>query len=271
MDDDASFIMDDDASFIMDDDGIPYHSLLNTISFPRKRESFFILLILRKFCMSFINSLLASNTTVWSSISYLFNTIVSIFIMVDPFAAIPVYLILTERFTPLEVKKTRQKAVLVSTGILLTFAVAGVWVLHFFGISIAALRIAGGILLLKISLEHLGGSPEKIKLDEEDESLHREDISVVPLAMPILAGPGAISTIVVQSTRGITLLNASLLMVAIVFVMWLTYLSLKSSQYLYRLFGKTGLNLLGRIMGILVAAIAIEFIITGIKDSFNFF
>jgi len=221
--------------------------------------------------MSFVRFLVEPNTAVWSSVSYLFNTVVSIFVMVDPFAAIPVYLVLTERFTPLDVKKTRQKAILVATGILVVFAVAGVWVLHFFGITIAALRIAGGILLLKISLEHLGGHPEKIKLDEEDESLHREDISVVPLAMPMLAGPGAISTIVVQSTRGTTFLNAGLLMVAIIFVMWLTYLSLKSSQYLYRLFGKTGLNLLGRIMGILVAAIAIEFIITGIKDSFHFF
>ena len=216
--------------------------------------------------MSFISSLLDTNTA--SSISYLFNTIVSIFVMVDPFAAIPVYLVLTERFTPQDVKKTRRKSVFVATGILLVFAIAGVWVLHFFGITIAALRIAGGILLLKISLESLGGSTSKIKHDEEDESLHRDDISVVPLAMPMLAGPGAISTIVVQSTRGTTFLNICFLLMSIVFVMWVTYLCLKSSQHLYRLFGKTGLNLLGRIMGILVAAIAIEFIITGIKDSF---
>lgn len=221
--------------------------------------------------MSIASSFIEPNTTVWSSVSYLFNTIVSIFVMVDPFAAIPVYLTLTERFTPLDVIKTQRKSVLVATGILLVFALAGVWVLHFFGITVAALRIAGGILLLKISLEHLGGHPEKIKHDEKDESLHREDISVVPLAMPLLAGPGAISTIVVQSTRGTTLLNVGLLILAILFVMWLTYLSLKSSQYLYRLLGKTGLNLLGRIMGILVAAIAIEFIIKGLKEAFAHF
>jgi multiple antibiotic resistance protein len=218
--------------------------------------------------MNFLSSFIDPSTPTWSAITYLFNTTVSIFIMVDPFAAIPVYLVLTERFTPLDVKKTRQKAILVATGILIAFAIAGIGVLHFFGITIAALRIAGGILLLKISLEHLGGNPEKIKHEEEDESLHREDISVVPLAMPMLAGPGAISTIVVQATRGTTLLNIGMLIIAILFVMWLTYLSLKSSQHLYRVFGKTGLNLLGRIMGILVAAIAIEFIMTGLKDFF---
>ncbi len=219
--------------------------------------------------MSFLSSFISPDDNLHSIVSYLFNTIISIFVMVDPFAAIPVYLVLTERFTPADVKKTRLKAIYVATGILLAFAIAGVGVLHFFGITIAALRIAGGILLLKISLEHLGGNPEKIKLDEEDESLHREDISVVPLAMPMLAGPGAISTIVVQSTRGTNLLSVGLLILAIIFVMWVTYWCLQSSQHLYRLFGKTGLNLLGRIMGILVAAIAIEFIMTGLKDTFS--
>ena len=107
-----------------------------------------------------------------------------------------------------------------------------------------------------------------MKHEEKDESLHREDISVVPLAMPLLAGPGAISTIVVQSTHGNSFLNIFLLLISIIFVMWMTYLCLKSSQHLYRLFGQTGLNLLGRIMGILVAAIAIEFIMTGLKESF---
>jgi multiple antibiotic resistance protein len=220
--------------------------------------------------MSFLDSLLEINVS--STISYLFNTIVSIFVMVDPLAAIPVYLVLTERFTPLDVKKTRRKSVIVATGILLAFALIGVWILNLFGISIDALRIAGGILLLKISLEQLGGgSPTKIKKDETNESLHRDDISVVPLAMPMLAGPGAISTIVVQSTRGTNFLNILALSFSIIFVMWLSYVCLKFSQYLYQLMGKTGLNLLGKIMGILVAAIAIEFIITGIRDVFSFF
>lgn len=217
--------------------------------------------------MTLLSTLLEINAR--SPISYVFNTIVSIFVMVDPFAAIPVYLVLTERFTPVDVKKTRRKAILVATGILIAFALIGVAILNFFGISIDALRIAGGILLLKISLESLGGNVEKIKDDEESESLHRDDISVVPMAMPMLAGPGAISTIVVQSTRGNTWANMGLLLLAILVVMSATYFCLKSSQHLYRVLGKTGLNLLGRIMGILVAAIAIEFIITGLKDAFQ--
>ena len=112
------------------------------------------------------------------------------------------------------------------------------------------------------------GSSEKIKHEEEDESKLRDDISIVPLAMPLLAGPGAISTIVVQSTVAHNALYYCLLVVAIVMVMLVTSLTLNYSQYLFRLLGKTGLNLLGRIMGILIAAIAIEFVITGFRDAF---
>ena len=218
--------------------------------------------------MDFIAFLMDQNSTMGASISYLFNTFVSVFVMVDPFAAIPVYLLLTERFTPSDVKKTRRKAVVIASSILLVFAITGMGVLNLFGISISALRIAGGILLLRFALEHMMGSSEKIKHEEEDESKLKDDISIVPLAMPLLAGPGAISTIVVQSTKANSILNFCLLILAIVLVMWVTSLTLKSSQYLFRLLGKTGLNLMGRIMGILIAAIAIEFVITGLRDAF---
>lgn len=218
--------------------------------------------------MDFIAFLMDQNSTMGTSISYLFNTFVSVFVMVDPFAAIPVYLLLTERFTPSDVKKTRRKAVIIASSILLVFALTGMGVLNLFGISISALRIAGGILLLRFALEHMMGSSEKIKHEEEDESKLKDDISIVPLAMPLLAGPGAISTIVVQSTKANDIINFCLLILAIILVMWVTSLTLRSSQYLFRLLGKTGLNLMGRIMGILIAAIAIEFVITGLRDAF---
>lgn len=218
--------------------------------------------------MNFLFDFFSSQGHIWKHIAYLFNTFVSLFVMVDPFAAIPIYLILTERYTPVEVVKVRRKATYVATGILILFAISGLSVLKFFGISIASLRIAGGMLLLKFSIEHMSGHPQKINHAEEDESLQRNDISIVPLSMPLLAGPGAISTTVVQSTHATSLLNICLLILAIGLVMWTSYLTLKSSQYLYRWLGQTGLNLLGRIMGIIVAAIAIEFILTGLKDVF---
>lgn len=221
--------------------------------------------------MSFAIPFMDTSSAMSSSLTYLFNATVALFVMVDPFASIPLYLVLMERFSPKKIAYTRKKSVFVATGLLLMFAIAGAWVLRFFGISISALRIAGGILLLKISLEHLiGGHSDKMNHDEEDESLQRDDISVVPLAMPMLAGPGAISTVIVQSTRdGGGPFSLLLLLIAVIVVMWVSYLCLKSSQHLYRVLGRTGLNLLGRIMGILVAAIAVEFIVTGIRDAFS--
>lgn len=218
--------------------------------------------------MSFLFSFLDQKDTFLSAVAYLFNTFVSVFVMVDPLAAVPVYLLLTERFSYSNVKRIRRKAVFVALIILLLFALMGMGILNFFGISMAALRIAGGILLLKFSIEQMVEHPEKIKDDEEDESLHRDDISIVPLAMPLLAGPGAISTVVVQSTRANDSINICLLLLTIVLVMYATYVTLKFSRYLYKVFGKTGLNLIGRIMGILVAAIAIEFVISGLREAF---
>jgi multiple antibiotic resistance protein len=217
--------------------------------------------------MNFVNYFLDHKELILSSLSYMFNTFVSVFVMVDPLAAIPIYLILTERFTTDGVRDIRRKGVIVATSILFMFALTGMGILNFFGISMAALQIAGGILLLMFSIEHMSG-PEKINHEEEDEGLHRDEISVVPLAMPLLAGPGAISTIVVQSTRATNSLNLALLIITICIVMYVTYVILKFSRYLYKLLGKTGLNLIGRIMGILVAAIAIEFVITGLRDVF---
>lgn len=217
--------------------------------------------------MNFVHYFLDHKDLISSSLSYMFNTFVSVFVMVDPLAAIPIYLILTERFTTDGVRDIRRKGVIVATSILFMFALTGMGILNFFGISMAALQIAGGILLLMFSIEHMSG-PEKINHEEEDEGLHRDEISVVPLAMPLLAGPGAISTIVVQSTRATNSLNLALLIITICIVMYVTYVILKFSRYLYKLLGKTGLNLIGRIMGILVAAIAIEFVITGLRDVF---
>lgn len=217
--------------------------------------------------MNFMDSILDQKDLILSSLSYMFNTFVSVFVMVDPLAAVPIYLVLTERFTADGVRKIRRKGVIVASAILFIFALTGMGILNFFGISMASLQIAGGILLLMFSIEHMSG-PEKINHEEEDEGLHRDEISVVPLAMPLLAGPGAISTIVVQSTRATDAFNLGLLIVAICLVMAVTYVILKFSRYLYKVLGKTGLNLIGRIMGILVAAIAIEFVITGLREVF---
>lgn len=195
---------------------------------------------------------------------YALNTFVAVFVIIDPFAVVPVYLMLTERFTLEELRKTRRRAVYIASGLLLLFAFTGTALFNLFGITLPAFQIAGGLLLLIFGLQQLQGTRKRVKHEEEEESLARDDVSVFPLATPLLAGPGAISTVVLQGSQAESLSHMVLLGVAIVGAMIAGYFILKSAPYLYKLFGQTGLNLLTRVMGILLTAIAVQSILNGL-------
>lgn len=197
---------------------------------------------------------------------YAFNTFVSVFVIVDPFAVVPVYLMLTERFTAAETKKTRQRAIWVSLGLLLFFAYTGMTLFNLFGITLPAFQIAGGLLLLNSGMAQLNGNRRRVKHEEEEEGLVRDDVSVFPLATPLLAGPAAISTVVLQGSGALNSVSHSLVLgLTIMAVMCSCYFILKSAGYLYKILGQTGLNLLTRIMGVLLTAVAVQSILNGIS------
>lgn len=195
-----------------------------------------------------------------------FSSFTAVFAIVDPFAIIPIFLSLTDRLSERQRAQVCRKSTLVAMGVLLAFAAFGEGIFRLFGISIAAFRIAGGILLLLLGIAQLSAERERVKHEEEDESLEREDISIFPLATPLLAGPGAISTVVLQGSQSEGYLQKSLFFVAIVLVFIASYLLLRSAPYLYRVLGKTGLNLVTRIMGIILTAIAVQYIIDGLTS-----
>jgi multiple antibiotic resistance protein len=193
------------------------------------------------------------------------STFTALFAIVDPFAMIPVYLSLTDRYSAQERTKVVKKATLIATGILVLFALSGEGIFRLFGISIPAFRIAGGILLLLLGIEQLQATRERVKSEEETESYARDDISIFPLAVPLLAGPGAISTVVLKASETTTFLGYTWLVTAIILVFLISFYLLKSAPYLFRHLGKTGVNLVTRLMGILLTAIAVQFIIDGIR------
>lgn len=197
------------------------------------------------------------------------TTFSALFAIIDPFAVIPVLLTLTERYSPAERLQVIRKAVLVAMLILILFALTGEGVFRLFGISIPAFRIAGGILLLKLGIEQLSAQRERVKSEEESESFERDDISIFPLATPLLAGPGSISTVVLQASQaqGVLAILGFILTIILVFVA--CYFLLVSAPQFYRLLGKTGLNLVTRIMGIILSAIAVQFIIDGAQTVWN--
>jgi multiple antibiotic resistance protein len=148
--------------------------------------------------------------------------------------------------------------------ILIFFAVTGMSLFNFFGTTLPAFQIAGGLLLFKFGIEQLGANRTRVKEEERDESLHREDISIFPLATPLLAGPGAISTVVLQSSKAKSTPSLLMLCVAIVLAVALCNVVLKLGPLLFKVIGTTGLNLLTRLMGLILTAVAVQFIINGL-------
>lgn len=182
-----------------------------------------------------------------------------------------VFAAITRKNTAGERRTMALRGVLVAGGILLFFAIFGEPLLRLFGITLPALRVAGGILLLLISIDmvfarHSGGTgttPE-----EEDEAAHREDISVFPLAMPLIAGPGAISATILLTTGSPGFgVEWFAVVGALTIILLLSYLAMLVAIPIQRLLGLTGLAVVSRIVGVLLAALAVQFLFDGIKAS----
>jgi len=200
-------------------------------------------------------------------LSYLLGSFVAVFVIVDPFAVVPVYLTVTADSTDLERRSMRRKANLIAFLILFSFAVTGSTIFNIFGITLPAFQIAGGILLLLLGVSQLNAKPNRLRLDEQSESLEKHDISVFPLATPLLAGPGAISTVVLQSSEATNIGMLAMLCIAIFLTLFCSDLILKMSKHMLNIMGKTGLNILTRIMGIILTAIAVQHILNGIEKA----
>jgi multiple antibiotic resistance protein len=162
------------------------------------------------------------------------------------------------------------RGVLIATGILLVFGILGQSILDLFGITIPALRTAGGVLLLLIAIDmvfarHSGGTGTTS--EEEVEARQRDDISVFPLAMPLLAGPGAISAIILLTTGAQTDLEFWTVLAALLAILFIAWLTLLVAIPIQRLLGVTGLAVVSRVVGILLAALAVQFVFDGIAAS----
>lgn len=198
---------------------------------------------------------------------------ISVFTIMGPFTVLPVFITMTDGMSQSQRNHVARKAMLVSSAILIMATVAGEEIFYWLGISISSFRIAGGILVLLMGINMLHAKRSSVRAtdSELEEAKIREDIYVFPLGTPLIAGPGAISTVVLFSTghRNFTTIFtvvASVLVSAIIF-----YFMLRYSRYIYKVLGETGNNIIMRLMGLVLSAMAVEFIISGIKDSFSNF
>jgi multiple antibiotic resistance protein len=195
----------------------------------------------------------------------------SIFAIVDPLGVIPFFSVLTEGMRPAQKRDVISKSCLVATTTLGVFAIFGQWIFEAFGFTIPAFEIAGGILLFGIAFEMLNGERPRTKMTESErtETLEREDVGVIPLGIPLLAGPGAITTVMIYMTHPVgEPMDKMFIFAGILVAILTTFFLMHYADRIFRRIGRTGTKAVGRIMGLLLAAIAVQFVINGIIGAY---
>ncbi len=200
---------------------------------------------------------------------FFLKTLIAFFVIVDPIGGLPLFLSLTPTESDRERRLTALKACLAAFLILDVFIFWGEKILALFQISMGSFRVAGGALLFLIALQMLQAKPRGTKSTppEEEEALEKEDVALVPLAVPILSGPGAITTaIVLAGGEPLTVKLQVFLAAGCTFLV--TFLLFSQASRIAALLGRTGANLLVRVMGLLLSVIAVEYMVVGLKELF---
>ena len=198
--------------------------------------------------------------------AYMFTALVTMFVVIDPIAIAPLFLALTTGMTAAQRRRLAWRSVGVAGIILLIFAISGEAVLGFIGISMPAFRVAGGILLFITALDMLFERRTKRRegtAEQADDDDH-DDPSVFPLAIPLIAGPGAIASVILlvgEKPGGEGLVTILAITALTLVVMGLT---MQASGYLERAIGKTGINVITRLLGMLLAALSVQFVLDGL-------
>jgi MarC family membrane protein len=202
-------------------------------------------------------------------LEFIFNSFVTLLVVVDPLGLSPIFAALTRGYPEKRKRETAIRGTILGAAILFLFALAGNELLDALGIGIPAFRIAGGILLFLLSLDMIFASPTGLRsrtVREQEEISYELDISVFPLAIPLLAGPGAITTVLLYTGDRSTSELAAFVAVLLV-VLLLTLAALLLAPRIMRLFGETGSNVLSRVLGVLLAALAVQFVLDGLGTS----
>jgi multiple antibiotic resistance protein len=192
----------------------------------------------------------------------------SVFFLVDPFAVIPLFLAITSDATVAERRHLARRSAMTCAIVLCAFAVAGSLIFKLFGITLPAFKIAGGVILLQIGMDMLQAKPsgQRSTPEEAQEGAAKEDASIIPLGMPMLAGPGAISTVMVLIGESHTMWRRGVVYGSVIITSFVAYLVLAGASRVRRYMGETGVRILSRLMGLLLVALAVQFVANGLID-----
>lgn len=196
--------------------------------------------------------------------------LVALATIIDPLAVIPFFLVVTRGYSLVERRRTARTTALVVCLVLIVAALSGETILAMMGTSLAAFRVGGGIVMLLMAISMLMAQTTPIRQTEEEvrAAEERTAVAVVPIGIPLLAGPGAISAVVIQMDRGQGLVHAGLVVATIVVVALACWIVLRHAEGVGRAVGPIGLNVIVRLFGLLLASIAIETIANGLRQLF---
>jgi multiple antibiotic resistance protein len=198
-------------------------------------------------------------------VSFVISTLTTLILVVDPPAAVPLFLSMTGGDPPEHRRRMATRAAVATGVVLAAFAALGSLIFRMFGISLGAFRIAGGILLFLLSVDMLRAQPSRQRTtpEEEAEGVSRTDVSIFPLAIPMLAGPGATSTVMVLISRARRMWEYAIVFASIAVTALVCFALLATADRVGSRLGKTGMNVVQRVMGLILAATAVQFVIDG--------
>ena len=191
---------------------------------------------------------------------------VALIALINPLGVLPMFISLTQDFSAVQKQRAIRTAAFTVVAVVAISALLGENIIRFFGISTASLQVSGGLLILLMALNMLNAQPggTKTTVEERDEAEHKNAIGVVPLGIPLLTGPGAMSTVIVMAHNAKQPMDYAAIIGSGVVIAILVWLTLQMAQPIARTLGRTGINITTRIMGLLVAAVAVEFIVDGL-------
>lgn len=189
----------------------------------------------------------------------------SFFTLINPIGTMPIFMTMTANLDPKSRSRTALKASIVAFLTLVLFSFSGQLLFQFFGISVNSFRVVGGVIFFLMGMDMLQARLNKVKVRKQDVHAYVNDISVTPLAIPMIAGPGSMTNAIVLMEDAGNSLEKAILIGSIFLVMTFTYLILFSSTRIIRVLGDTGNTVLMRLMGLIVMVIAVEFLFSGLK------
>lgn len=189
----------------------------------------------------------------------------SFFTLINPLSTMPVFMTMTADLSDKERNRTAKKATIVALITIIIFALSGQLLFNFFGISVNSFRVVGGVIFFIMGMDMLQARLGQVKIKDSEVKTYVNDISVTPLAIPMICGPGAITNSIVLMEDASNLTRKIILFSTILVVMFITYIIFYSSSRIIKMLGQTGINVMMRLMGLIVMVIAVEFFFSGLK------